>query len=46
MRLKKGINVYLVVIKAYTAFKCVSILSVWGFIANILLNVHVLPIKP
>jgi hypothetical protein len=37
--------VYLVVITAYRACKCVSIQAVCSFIANILINIHVLPIK-
>jgi hypothetical protein len=36
----------LVVIMAYEACKCVFILSVCSFIANIVGNVHILPIKP
>ena len=37
---------YLVVMTAYEACKCVSITSVCSFIANIVGNVHILLIKP
>jgi hypothetical protein len=38
--------VYLVVMTAYKACKCVSITFVYSFITNIVRNIHILLIKP